>query len=127
MEGLLQPTHLILILGIALLMFGPRKLPELGQGLGKGIRGFRDALRGISVEHGSPVSRHTHSPRTRDPQVPTIPSRQSSCAEWCAQNSRGRKVRVCATRSLASYRFEVDLEPHNYSRVQFITRPGIFS
>ncbi len=46
-EGLLQPTHLILILAIALIVFGPRKLPELGQGLGKGIRGFRDALRGI--------------------------------------------------------------------------------
>ena len=53
MEGLLQPTHLILILGIALLMFGPRKLPELGQGLGKGIRGFRDALRGIREDPGT--------------------------------------------------------------------------
>lgn len=53
MEGLLQPTHLILILGIALLVFGPRKLPELGQGLGKGIRGFRDALRGVSEEASS--------------------------------------------------------------------------
>jgi sec-independent protein translocase protein TatA len=53
MEGLLQPTHLLLILGIALLMFGPRKLPELGQGLGKGIRGFRDALRGIREDAGT--------------------------------------------------------------------------
>ena len=41
MGGLLQPTHLILILGVALLLFGPKKLPELGQGLGKGIRGLR--------------------------------------------------------------------------------------
>lgn len=56
MEGLLQPTHLILILGIALLMFGPKKLPELGQGLGKGIRGFRDALRGIRDDTSTPVS-----------------------------------------------------------------------
>ena len=46
MEGLLQPTHLILILGIVLLIFGPKKLPDLGQGLGKGIREFKDALRG---------------------------------------------------------------------------------
>jgi len=50
MEGLLQPTHLMLILGIALLIFGPKKLPELGQGLGKGIRGFRDALKGIDAD-----------------------------------------------------------------------------
>ena len=46
MEGLLQPTHLILILGVILLLFGPKKLPEFGQGLGKGIRGFKEALRG---------------------------------------------------------------------------------
>jgi len=52
-DGLFQPTHLLLILAIALLVFGPRKLPELGQGLGKGIRGFKDALRGIADEPGS--------------------------------------------------------------------------
>lgn len=54
LEGLLQPTHLILILAIALILFGPRKLPELGQGLGKGIRGFKDALKGIATESDSP-------------------------------------------------------------------------
>ena len=54
MEGLLQPTHLIFILAITLLIFGPRKLPELGQGLGKDIRGFRDALRGVSEDSGIP-------------------------------------------------------------------------
>jgi len=52
-DGLMQPTHLLLILAIALLVFGPRKLPELGQGLGKGIRGFKDALRGIAEESDS--------------------------------------------------------------------------
>jgi sec-independent protein translocase protein TatA len=46
MEGLLQPTHLIFILLIVLILFGPGKLPELGKGLGKGIREFKDALRG---------------------------------------------------------------------------------
>jgi sec-independent protein translocase protein TatA len=51
-EGLFQPTHLIFLLAIALLIFGPRKLPELGQGLGKGIRGFKDALRGIGEDPG---------------------------------------------------------------------------
>jgi sec-independent protein translocase protein TatA len=44
-EDLLQPRHLLLILGIALLMFGPKKLPELGKGLAEGIRGFKDALK----------------------------------------------------------------------------------
>ena len=43
-EGLLQPMHLLVILGIALLMFGPKKLPEFGKGLGEGIRGFKKAM-----------------------------------------------------------------------------------
>jgi sec-independent protein translocase protein TatA len=43
-EGLLQPMHLIVIFGIALLVFGPKKLPELGRGLGEGIRGFKGAM-----------------------------------------------------------------------------------
>jgi sec-independent protein translocase protein TatA len=44
-EGLFQPTHLLLIFGIALLVFGPKKLPELGKGIGDGIRGFKSAIR----------------------------------------------------------------------------------
>lgn len=45
-EGLFQPMHLLIILLVLLLLFGPRKLPELGKGLGEGIRGFKDAMRG---------------------------------------------------------------------------------
>ena len=44
-EGLFQPTHLLIIAGIALLIFGPKKLPELGKGLGEGIRGFKSAMK----------------------------------------------------------------------------------
>lgn len=44
-EGLLQPTHLLLILGAALLLFGPKKLPELGKGLGDGIRNFKNSMK----------------------------------------------------------------------------------
>jgi sec-independent protein translocase protein TatA len=44
-EGLFQPMHLLVILGIALLVFGPKKLPELGKGLGEGIRGFKSAMK----------------------------------------------------------------------------------
>ena len=43
-EGLFQPTHLLVIAGLALLIFGPKKLPELGKGLGDGLRGFKAAL-----------------------------------------------------------------------------------
>ena len=44
-EGLFQPTHLLIIAGIALLIFGPRKIPEFGKGLGESIRGFKSALK----------------------------------------------------------------------------------
>jgi sec-independent protein translocase protein TatA len=44
-EGLFQPMHLVIVLFIALLVFGPKKLPELGRGLGDGIRSFKDSMR----------------------------------------------------------------------------------
>jgi sec-independent protein translocase protein TatA len=45
-EGLFQPMHLLVIVAVALLMFGPKKLPELGKGIGEGIRGFKAAING---------------------------------------------------------------------------------
>ncbi len=56
MEGLFQPMHLILILLIVLIIFGPGKLPELGEGLGKSIREFKKALKegheaSAAIEH----------------------------------------------------------------------------
>jgi sec-independent protein translocase protein TatA len=45
LEGLFQPMHLLIIFGIALLVFGPKKLPELGKGIGEGIRGFKSAMK----------------------------------------------------------------------------------
>jgi len=44
MDGLFQPMHLIVIFAIVLLIFGPRKLPEIGKGLGESIRGFKKAI-----------------------------------------------------------------------------------
>ena len=45
-EGLFQPMHLLVIFALALLVFGPRKLPELGKGLGEAIHGFKNSFRG---------------------------------------------------------------------------------
>lgn len=49
-EGLLQPSHLLIVLAVALFVFGPKKLPELGQGLGKGIRSFKDSMRAATED-----------------------------------------------------------------------------
>jgi sec-independent protein translocase protein TatA len=54
-EGLFQPIHLLIIAGIALLIFGPKKLPELGKGLGDGIRGFKSAINADKAEPAKEV------------------------------------------------------------------------
>jgi sec-independent protein translocase protein TatA len=51
MGDLLQPTHLILLAVIAFVLFGAKRLPELGKGLGEGLRGFKEGIKGI----GDPV------------------------------------------------------------------------
>ena len=43
-EGLFQPVHLLIVLGIMLLVFGPKRLPDLGKGMGEAIRGFKKGL-----------------------------------------------------------------------------------
>jgi sec-independent protein translocase protein TatA len=44
-EGLLRPSHLLIVLFVALFVFGPKKLPELGKGLAQGIRSFKDGIK----------------------------------------------------------------------------------
>lgn len=53
-EDLLQPRHLLLILAVALLFFGPSKLPELGKGLAQGIRSFKDSLKSTPTDDPTP-------------------------------------------------------------------------
>ena len=59
-EGLFQPMHLLFIAGLALLVFGPKKLPELGKGLGEGIRGFKSAMKFQTAE--AEAAEETKSP-----------------------------------------------------------------
>ena len=49
--------HLLVILGIAVFVFGPKKPPELGKGIGEGIRGFKSALR----DQQKPVAASTNA------------------------------------------------------------------
>jgi sec-independent protein translocase protein TatA len=63
-DGLFQPMHLLIIFGIALLVYGPKKLPELGKGIGDSIRGFKSAMKdqpeasdkGTSAKEQGPTS-----------------------------------------------------------------------
>ena len=49
-EDLLQPRHLLVILAIALIFFGPQKLPELGKAFGQGIRNFKHSLKEVQSD-----------------------------------------------------------------------------
>ncbi len=65
-EGLFQPTHLIIIFAIALLVFGPKKLPELGKGLGEGIRALKEGMKDNPTTPASTeASKSTESKETK--------------------------------------------------------------
>ena len=57
-EGLFQPMHLLVIFFIALLVFGPKKLPELGKGIGEGIRALKSSMKEVAEE---PTKARDHS------------------------------------------------------------------
>ena len=61
----------ILILGIVLLIFGPRRLPELGNTMGKAIRNFKDAISGVEE------AKFRKLEETEKPQIPAAPAQMS--------------------------------------------------
>ena len=61
MGGILQPWHIVVIVLVALVIFGPKKLPELGRGVGSGIRDFR---KGLSGDEDAPVQQVVEAPAT---------------------------------------------------------------
>jgi sec-independent protein translocase protein TatA len=53
--GLFQPTHLIILLVVALVVLGPKKLPEAGRALGQGLREFKHSVSDTADAHQLPV------------------------------------------------------------------------
>jgi sec-independent protein translocase protein TatA len=64
----------LLILGIILLIFGPRRLPELGNTLGKAIKNFKDSINGV----GQAQYKHLNSDRSNAPQQAAAPQSEDS-------------------------------------------------
>jgi len=58
-EGLFQPLHLVVIFFIALLIFGPKKLPELGKGIGEGIRSLKESMKDAPPDQSKPTNPDT--------------------------------------------------------------------
>jgi sec-independent protein translocase protein TatA len=71
MGELLQPTHLIVIGIIVFLLFGAKRLPELGKGLGEGLKGFKEGIKGVtdpsSTSPTSTTAQHTVTPPPAPP------------------------------------------------------------
>ena len=70
---LLDPVHLILLLVVALLVFGPKRLPEVGKGLGETLREFRKAMRVHDAENNEATMIETSGSATVDTSAPAQP------------------------------------------------------
>jgi sec-independent protein translocase protein TatA len=73
---ILQPTHLLFILVVALLVLGPKRLPEVGRTLGNGMRDFRSAINGESHEDRQP-----HAYVEPEPEPDPVPGHDSDASE----------------------------------------------
>lgn len=69
-----QPWHLIIVALVAVLLFGGRKLPELGKGLGEGLRGFKEGMKGITDDAKADAkpadATHTVTPTPKVEETP---------------------------------------------------------
>ncbi len=88
MGELFTPTHLIVIAIVVLVLFGGKKLPELGKGLGEGLRGFKDGMKGVTDEVNKPAEIRTH----RHPQA----RRVSQVGRFRAPRTTTHHNLVCA-------------------------------
>jgi sec-independent protein translocase protein TatA len=64
----LQPIHIVLIVLVAILIFGPKKLPEFGKSLGKSIREFKQASKEMSEDFKSTVDAKEDETASSKPQ-----------------------------------------------------------
>jgi sec-independent protein translocase protein TatA len=68
-SGLLQPTHLIVLLIIALVFLGPKRLPDAGRALGQGLREFKNSIGGShDADHEIPA----HTAVAREEKSPSL-------------------------------------------------------
>jgi sec-independent protein translocase protein TatA len=68
MGELFTPMHLMILAIVVLVLFGGKKLPELGKGLGEGLRGFKEGMKGVTDEVNKPAdTAHTVTPKPGEP------------------------------------------------------------
>ncbi|KAA6458713.1 twin-arginine translocase TatA/TatE family subunit [Acidobacteria bacterium AB60] len=77
MGDLLQPWHLIVLAVVAFLLFGAKRLPELGKGLGEGLKGFKEGIRGVTDPAPPPQNSQQSAPTAPPASTPAEPSKQA--------------------------------------------------
>jgi sec-independent protein translocase protein TatA len=82
--GFSHAPELIIILVIALVIFGPKKLPDLGRGLGQGIKEFRKATTGESEKEGETASATTAASAAGAAPAPSAADKPASPAATAA-------------------------------------------
>ena len=82
----MQPTHLLFVLVVALLVLGPKRLPEVGRQLGNGLRDFRAAINGERPEHHDEVT-GADNPLAAEPELATDPAEAQTGHEFGHQDS----------------------------------------
>ena len=75
MGDLFQPWHLVILGVVAFLVFGAKRLPELGKGLGEGLKGFKEGLKGITepTPPAPPVQQQQAAPPAPPVTTPAEP------------------------------------------------------
>jgi sec-independent protein translocase protein TatA len=68
-ENILSPTHLLLILVVALIVLGPKRLPDAGRGLGSAIRGFKENLSAPDRREDQPAVQPSREPDSTPERV----------------------------------------------------------
>jgi sec-independent protein translocase protein TatA len=63
MGELFQPTHLLILALVVFVLFGAKRLPELGKGLGEGLKGFKDGIKNAGTEPVAPVQQQAAPPK----------------------------------------------------------------
>jgi len=63
----LQPWHIVVVGIVAFLLFGAKRLPELGKGLGEGLKGFREGIKGVTDPAPPPPAQHNVTPAPAPP------------------------------------------------------------
>ncbi len=76
MGDLLQPWHIIVLVVVAFLLFGAKRLPELGKGLGEGLKGFKEGLKGVTDPTPPPPAPPQNQQNVTPPPASNAPVEQ---------------------------------------------------